>query len=194
MAFNNSFTAVTGATYTAAQYNTHVRDNFTAIWVYTTAGDISYATSATTLQRLGIGAVGSVLGSSGSAPRWVDGTRYIVMQLNSDVALAVGDGQAWFFVPPGLDGYDITYVGASRAPGGTGVPQFQIRNVPLTQDLLSTKITIDSGEEWSGDAATPPVINTANDALVVGYRWAVDVDAAGTNSFNCVVIIGAKKP
>jgi len=70
MAFNNSFTAVTGATYTAAQYNTHVRDNLTAIWVYTTAGDIAYATSATALVRLGIGASNTVLGSSGSAPQW----------------------------------------------------------------------------------------------------------------------------
>lgn len=70
MAFNNSFTAVVGATYTAAQYNTYVRDNFTAIWVYTTAGDIAYASSATALARLGIGAATTVLGSNGSAPVW----------------------------------------------------------------------------------------------------------------------------
>lgn len=31
MSFDNSFTAVTGATYTAAQYNTYVRDNLTAL-------------------------------------------------------------------------------------------------------------------------------------------------------------------
>lgn len=55
MAFNNSFTAVVGATYTAAQYNTHVRDNFTAVWVYTSAGDIVYASSSTTLARLAKG-------------------------------------------------------------------------------------------------------------------------------------------
>lgn len=73
MAFNNSFTAVVGATYTAAQYNTHVRDNFSAIWVYTTAGDIVYATSSTALARLGKPSVDSVLsmGNSG-VPSWVD--------------------------------------------------------------------------------------------------------------------------
>ena len=32
MAFDNSFTAVTGATYTAAQYNTYVRDNLDALF------------------------------------------------------------------------------------------------------------------------------------------------------------------
>lgn len=71
MSFNNSFTAVTGATYTAAQYNTHTRDNLTAIWVYTTAGDISYATGATALSRLAIGAnTTTVLMPSAGVPSW----------------------------------------------------------------------------------------------------------------------------
>lgn len=71
MSFNNSFTAVTGATYTAAQYNTHTRDNLTAIWVYTTAGDIAYATSATALARLGIGAnTTTVLMPAAGVPTW----------------------------------------------------------------------------------------------------------------------------
>lgn len=73
MAFNNTFTAVVGATYTAAQYNTYVRDNLTAVWVYTTAGDIVYATSATALARLGKPSIDSVLsmGNSG-VPSWLD--------------------------------------------------------------------------------------------------------------------------
>lgn len=71
MSFNNSFTAVTGATYTAAQYNTHTRDNLTAIWVYTTAGDIAYATGATSLARLGIGAnTTTVLMPASGVPSW----------------------------------------------------------------------------------------------------------------------------
>lgn len=71
MSFNNSFTAVTGATYTAAQYNTHVRDNLTAIWVYTTQGDIAYASSATALARLGIGANNTtVLMPASGVPSW----------------------------------------------------------------------------------------------------------------------------
>lgn len=71
MSFNNSFTAVTGATYTAAQYNTHVRDNLTAIWVYTTQGDIAYASSATALARLGIGANNTtVLMPASGIPSW----------------------------------------------------------------------------------------------------------------------------
>jgi hypothetical protein len=71
MSFNNAFTAVTGATYTAAQYNTHTRDNLNAIWVYTTAGDIAYATGGTTLSRLAIGANNTtVLMPSSGVPSW----------------------------------------------------------------------------------------------------------------------------
>ena len=72
MAFNNSFTAVVGATYTAAQYNTHVRDNFTAVWVYTSAGDIVYASSSTALARLAKGTAYQHLRMNvgATAPEW----------------------------------------------------------------------------------------------------------------------------
>jgi hypothetical protein len=69
VAFNNAFTAVTGATYTAAQYNTHTRDNLTAIWVYTTQGDLAYATTSTTLARLAL-VSGGVLYGGASAPAY----------------------------------------------------------------------------------------------------------------------------
>lgn len=52
MAFDNSYTAVTGGTLSAAEWNTHVRDNFTAIFVGTTAGDFDYYTGATAKARL----------------------------------------------------------------------------------------------------------------------------------------------
>lgn len=70
MAFTSPMTAVTGATYTAAQFNTHVRDNLNAIWVGTTAGDMAYWTSATTRARLAKGAANTVLMNNGSVPSW----------------------------------------------------------------------------------------------------------------------------
>lgn len=72
MAFDNSFTAVTGATYTAAQYNTYTKGNFTAIWVGTTAGDMEYYASSTSKSRLGIGNSYDMLrvNSGGTAPEW----------------------------------------------------------------------------------------------------------------------------
>ena len=192
MSFNNSFTAVTGATYTAAQYNTHTRDNLTAIWVYTTAGDLTYASSSTSLARLGIGPIGDQLLSSGSAPLWADGSRYIPVQLNADVALVTGDNAGVFFIPPGLNGWNITFVGAVRASGGTGVPALQLRNITDGVDVLSTKVTIDSGEVYSGTAATPAAIDTSKDDVATGDQFAWDVDVAGSSTY-CIAMVGLKK-
>lgn len=231
MAFNNSFTAVVGATYTAAQYNTYVRDNFTAIWVGTTAGDMDYYTSATAKSRLAIGANGAIMKSTGSAPAWVaaggagsifynngastpawlamaangyyleSGTvpqwiqfrRYISFLLNKDIALTVGDDAARFRIPNAINGWNIISAAASRK-SGTGVPAFQIRNVTDAVDVLSTKITIDSGETDASTAAVPPVINTANDDVATADQFAIDVDVAGTNTLYAFVEIGFAKP
>ncbi len=193
MAFNNGYTAVTGATYSAANYNTFTRDNLTAIWVYTTTGDIAYATGATGLARLGIGASGYMLSSTGSAPSWIQFYRYITFLLNTDAALVAGDDAVRFRIPAALNGWNIASVAASRK-SGTGVPAIQIRNVTDAVDVLSTKITIDSGEIDSSTAATPPVIDTSKDDVATGDQFAVDVDVSGTGTLYCYVEIGFLKP
>lgn len=72
MAYTAGFTAVTGATFTAAQYNTNVRDNFSAVWVGTTAGDMDYYAGATSKNRLAIGAARKTMrvAAAGNAPEW----------------------------------------------------------------------------------------------------------------------------
>jgi hypothetical protein len=70
MAYSVVPTVATGDLWTAANHNTYIRDNLSALWPYTTAGDLSYASSATVLARLGIGSAYGILSSSGSAPVW----------------------------------------------------------------------------------------------------------------------------
>lgn len=72
MAFNNSFTAIVGATYTASQYNTYVRDNLTAIWVGTTAGDMEYYTGATAKTRVAIGSSYQAWSVVSGVPAWAN--------------------------------------------------------------------------------------------------------------------------
>lgn len=87
--FHHSWTAprtwVASAILTAAQLNTHLRDNLleTLVAKVTTAGDIGYATAATTLARLAL-VVGGILYGGASAPAWlaVSGARSI-LSLNS---------------------------------------------------------------------------------------------------------------
>lgn len=72
MAFDNSYTAVTGATYAAADYNTYTKGNFTAIWVGTTAGDMEYYASSSAKTRLAKGSAKQALmmKDDGSLPEW----------------------------------------------------------------------------------------------------------------------------
>lgn len=166
------------------------------LFPHTTAGDLAYRDSAGAyLTRVAIGTAGQILLSTGSAPIWVSGERYIPLYLNSDVALITGDYQGWFPVPSGLNGWNVTSVLSMRS-GGTGVPSFQLRRIRsgASVDVLSTQSTIDSGEVTSVTAATPAVINTANDDLATGDILAADVDASGTSTFRAVLLVGVTKP
>lgn len=66
------FTAVTGATITAASHNTGYRDNLNAIWVYTAAGSIAYSTSSSALAELLKGPAYQLLRMNAgvTAPEW----------------------------------------------------------------------------------------------------------------------------
>ena len=71
MGFNSVPLLATGDWIDAAWGNTYWRDNFAALYPYTTAGDLAYGVSAgAALARLGIGGAGALLYSGGSAPAW----------------------------------------------------------------------------------------------------------------------------
>ena len=96
-------------------------------------------------------------------------------------AMATGDGKAYVHIPSALNGMDITSVHAEVITAGTtGTCDIQIHNVNLAADVLSTKLTIDSGETGSDTAATPAVINTSNDALATNDVLRMDIDAVHT--------------
>ena len=108
-----------------------------------------------------------------------------------------GDGKAVFEVPEELNGMNITAVGAyiTGTNGTTGTMDIQIRNATDTQDILSTKITIDSTEASSRTAATSAVINTSYDDLATGDRLAFDFDAVHTTAaLGCTVWFRAELP
>lgn len=101
---------------------------------------------------------------------------------------ATGDGKAMLRIPNWMQGYTVTdqeaYV---STPGTTGTLDVQLRRNRRTNattranaDILSTKLTIDTTEYDSQDAATPAVINASNDDLNPGDVLFVDVDAVHT--------------
>lgn len=72
--------------------------------------------------------------------------------------------------------------------GTTGTLDVQIRNHTDTTDMLSTKITIDSGEVDTLTAATPAVIDTTKDDVVTGDVIAIDIDTIHTTPAKGLVV------
>lgn len=186
-------TVLSGDGWTASQHNTYGRDNDLAYWIFTTAGDMAYATSSSVLARLAIGVGGTYLTSSGTAPQWSNFYRYHTVLLNTNVALQVGDDAFRFRVSGEINGWNLASVAMSRK-SGTGVLTVQIRNVSAAVDMLSTKLTIDTGETDTTTAAVPAVINTANDGVSTGQQIAIDVDDPGTNTLFAYVEMSFLKP
>jgi len=112
------------------------------------------------------------------------GTKSVAIQLTAaGTDCTTGDGKAYFMVPAELAGMNIIDVKAGLATAGTtGTHDLQIHNVTDSVDVLSTKLTIDSGETTSETAATAAVINTANDDVAEGDILRIDCDAVATTA------------
>ena len=97
--------------------------------------------------------------------------------------ITVGDGAAYVTVPSSYAGMNLVAVHARVITAGTtGRTDIQIYNLTQTADMLSTKITIDSGETGSDTAATAAVIDTSNDDVASWDVLRIDVDAISTTA------------
>ena len=101
----------------------------------------------------------------------------------TDATIGDGAGDVFWRVPSFLNGYNLTGVaGQVQTAGTTGTTDVQIARIRsgTPADMLSTKLTIDSGEIDSSTAATAAVINGANDDVATGDQIRIDVDATST--------------
>jgi hypothetical protein len=115
----------------------------------------------------------------------------------SDVT--TGDGADYFLVPAPLNGMNLVAVTANVITAGTtGTTDIQIARCAATAtgnacsgtvaDMLSTKLTIDSGENATTTAAAAAAINASNDDIATGQILRVDVDAVSTTAPKGLVI------
>lgn len=110
-------------------------------------------------------------------------TRQLIVKVFGDTdTVATGDGKGYLTIPALLDGYNLVAAHAACYTAGTpGTALFQIVNVTNgTSDMLTTRISIDSGEYSSYSAAAAPVIGTAVDDVNTGDILRFDVDAINT--------------
>ena len=99
--------------------------------------------------------------------------------------VAVADGVYAFCVPASMANMDIiACVATVHTAGTTSTTDIQIRRRRDTTDVdvLSTKLTIDTGETSSITAVNPFVVNTANDDLDEGDLIFIDIDAISTTA------------
>ena len=112
------------------------------------------------------------------------GTRVeqVVIEDNSTAAtVADGAGDFYYTVPEELNGYNLVAIAVAVGTAGTtGTLDVQIYNLTQTADMLSTVCTVDSAETSSYTAATPAVIDTANDDVASGDQIRFDVDVIHT--------------
>ena len=102
---------------------------------------------------------------------------------------AVGNGVNYFHIPDNMNGMDLVAVHAEVITAGTtGTTDIQIHNLTQAVDMLTTKITIDSTETGSDTAATPAVIDTANDDVATNDVIRIDVDAISTTAAKGLIV------
>ena len=116
--------------------------------------------------------------------------RYISFTIgDKDTSLATGNSQAMQQIPAGMDGMNLVEVLAGLGVvGTTGTMTIQIRRSRETSptaatdvDMLSTRITIDSIEFSSHNAAAAAVINGSNDDINKETdRIFIDIDGVHT--------------
>jgi len=112
-----------------------------------------------------------------------------------DGAVGTGDGMAYFVIPPEMNGMDLVDADAAVvAVSSSGTPTVQIHNTTDSQDMLSTRITIDVGEYTSYTAETAPVIDGDHAAVETGDIIRIDVDEAGTGIKGLIVVMSFRLP
>jgi|TARA_Y100000310_G_scaffold174234_1_gene174317 hypothetical protein len=159
----------------------------------TTAGKIEIATAAETTTGTDATRAVSPDGLAGSE----FGERAVqVVPFDFTTDTATGNGKFYFHIDSRLAGMNLVDVHAEVITAGTtGTLDIQIHNLTQTADMLSTKLTVDSGETGSDTAATPAVIDTGNDDVAENDVIRIDVDAVHTTpAKGLLVTMGFRTP
>ncbi len=108
-----------------------------------------------------------------------DGSTYVVF-----------DGAFYWPVPAWLNGKHLVDCAAGVSVVGSADTVVQIRNVTNGDvDMLSTPITIETGDETSYSAGTQPVVDAGNSQVSTGDRIGIDIDADGGGTAEGLAVV-----
>jgi hypothetical protein len=130
---------------------------------------------------------------------WFNPTETAVILVSDPLGanITTGDGKAYFRIPPALTGMNLVSCSATLDTAGTGggfLCQLRRKRAGVDVDMLTTRITIDSAENDSADAAAPPVINTSNDDVATADRIYIDLDGVPTAAKGLTVTLAFQLP
>ncbi len=144
----------------------------------TAAGIVELATTAETNAGADRGRAVTPDGLAGSVHGEVV-VQMVVFDFTANVA--AGAGKFYIHIDSKLNHMNLVRTHAEVIIAGIGgATEIQIANVTDSVDILSTKLTIDSGETGSDTADAAAVINTANDDVATNDVLRVDVDTVST--------------
>lgn len=182
--------AVSGAVVSSSDYNSNINTIQTTFDTYAVLTDVAktitvqhtFNPSATNPPFiLGANALNQLVPGLNAAK--VNGLTPLraamVTAVHADVSVGVTDGAAYLMIPQAYGGLVLSAIRIAVSTEGTGAgsTQVQIHNVTSAVDMLSTVATIDSTESTSDTAATPPVIDAANDDVAANDLLRIDIDA-----------------
>lgn len=160
----------------------------------TAAGKVELATTAETTTGTDTGRAVTPDGLAGSSIFGVKSVQITCFDYATDTA--TGDGKGYIVIPAALNGMNLVSVHAKVITAGTtNTTDIQIANVTDSVDMLSTKLTIDSGETGSDTAAAAAVIDTTKDDVATNDLLRIDVDAVSTTKAKgLIVTLGFQLP
>ena len=111
----------------------------------------------------------------------------IIKILPDGIPTYVGNGISAFTIPLALNGLVLSATAGDLGAhvytaGVTGTTDIMLHNLTNAQDMLSTVITIDSGETDSSTAAAAPVVNTSNNTVATADVIRFDIDAVSSGT------------
>ena len=114
--------------------------------------------------------------------------RTIIIKILPDaIPTYVGNGISAITIPVGLNGLVLSAVAGDLGAhvytaGVTGTTDIMIHNLTAGVDMLTTPITIDSGETDSSTAAVAPVVDTDNNSVATATVLRFDIDAVSSGT------------
>lgn len=118
------------------------------------------------------------------------GIRYVSISVVAPATdVAATDGQAYFHIPPGLNGMNLVYAhGFVVTAGTTNSTTVQIYNLTQTANMLTNLIEIETGELGSDTASPGVTIDTTNDDVATNDVIRVDVKTISTTAPKGLVV------